>query len=185
MLRVYLSDETWLSIPGFPGYAVSTCGQVRSLPPLKNAKRKDPVRGVLSQHLSRKGYPRVIVRVNGKGSVIEVHRLLAAALFGPPNGLTVNHKNGVKTENTAENLEYVTNGQNQQHACDLGLCRSKRQRAIDRATVLDEEKVAIILSLENTMSQRGIARHIGVGYSSVNHVLTGRQWGHATGRKVA
>lgn len=44
-----------------------------------------------------------------------VHRLIASAFLGASN-LQINHKNGVKSDNRLENLEYVTQSENIQHA---------------------------------------------------------------------
>jgi hypothetical protein len=53
-----------------------------------------------------------------------VHRIVAAAFIGPcPDGLEINHKNGIKLDNRAENLEYTTRSANMKHAYDSGLRR--------------------------------------------------------------
>ena len=37
-----------------------------------------------------------------------------------PEGMVVNHKNGVKTDNRLENLEYITSRENTIHAFKMG-----------------------------------------------------------------
>ena len=61
-----------------------------------------------------------------------VHNLVATAFVeGWREGLEVNHKNGVKTDNRAENLEWVTSSENKQHASDVLLIDVKPVALLD------------------------------------------------------
>ena len=66
------------------------------------------------------GYRKVTLCYKGQQKHCLVHALVATAFVeGWREGLEVNHKNGVKTDNRAENLEWVTASENKQHASDV------------------------------------------------------------------
>lgn len=90
------------------GYKVSDFGRVMCW------KR----RRVLRTRVNRDGYK--VVGICGKN--YRVHRLVAQAFIpNPENKPEVNHKNGNKTDNRVENLEWATGFENRWHADQLGL----------------------------------------------------------------
>jgi hypothetical protein len=76
------------------------------------------------------GYMMTILRRGSLNRVNKsIHSLVAAAFLGPcPEGMEINHKNAIKTDNRVENLEYVTRVANLKHARDLGLVPSGSNR---------------------------------------------------------
>lgn len=118
--------ETWRDIPGFEGrYRVSDQGCVRSLDRLVRSVSKTgreyfrPVCGVMLRPGKCRGY--LIVNLSPMGT-IAVHLLVARAFVsGFVPGLEANHKDGIKRNNNALNLEWITHGANIDHAVAIGL----------------------------------------------------------------
>lgn len=63
------------------------------------------------------GYHHVLMNTGGKRIYRRVHKLIALAFIGEPPTPKhqVNHKNGIRTDNRPENLEYVTSRENTLH----------------------------------------------------------------------
>jgi len=78
----------------------------------------------VKQQVSKNGYIRVELWEASKGRKHLVHRLLAQAFIPNPEGKPqVNHMDGDKANNALENLEWVTQSENQLHAYAAGLQR--------------------------------------------------------------
>lgn len=110
--------EIWKPIEKTMGLIeVSSEGRVRSL--LKGSPR------VLKTQADKKGYHRVRVSIEREKMTFKVHREVAKAFLPNPDSLPqVNHKDGDKENNSASNLEWVTNAENAKHAINMGLWNS-------------------------------------------------------------
>ena len=117
----YLSEKyesTWKQIRDMP-YYVSANGQIWSLSSDSLIKQQ-LVSGYMSVNI---GYPKQLFQ--------HVHRLVCSAFWPNPNKKPiVNHKDGNKMNNTADNLEWTTASENVRHA--LTLRPNKKKTIVDR-----------------------------------------------------
>lgn len=122
-------NEIWRDIENFEGlYQVSNLGNVRSVDRvLKQRNRFSECnhfyRGiVLKAKKSACGYYRVVLSKDYKSYNKSVHKLVAEAFITNPNNYPcVNHIDGNKENNNANNLEWCTYGHNNREARRMGL----------------------------------------------------------------
>lgn len=107
--------EIWKTLPGTKGMIeISNEGRVRSF--LRGEER------ILKTQTDQKGYQRFSITIDRHKTTHKLHREVAKAFVPNYNNLPqVNHKNGNKKDNTAANLEWVSNLENAHHAIENGL----------------------------------------------------------------
>lgn len=170
--------EEWRPVVGYEGwYDVSNLGRVRRVMPSPWAK----VGRILTAGLDGPGYLHVMLTRNGKTTTSSLHRLVARAFHGAPlPGQEVNHLNGVKTDDRAENLEWVTRSENHKHAFRIGL-KSHANRFVGikngRAVITDLD-AARIRSLKGVARQVDLAREYGITQGHVSRIQRGVAWHH-------
>lgn len=151
-----MADEIWKPIPDFPNYEVSNLGRVRSLK--TNALLRPGLGGV--------GYLTVALYENGKAISKSVHQLVAETFISKPSTeFVVNHKDGNKTNNNVDNLEFVTRQQNNIHAYETGLNPHKKP-------------VRIVETGEVFESQEACAEAIGGDPANISYCLSGKLKSH-------
>ena len=111
-----------------PYYFVTRSGKVYSVY-VKSAQGRVDFEHprLLAPSRDRYGYDRVIISDHGTKKYLHIHTIIAEQFIGSvyKTGLTVNHKDGNKLNNSADNLEIITSAENTRHAIELGLRRPK------------------------------------------------------------
>jgi len=115
--------EVWKEVLGFDGfYAVSNLGRMKSLS--RTVCREGGKPRTLPERMMKcarhaHGYLHVSLRKPGEKQIKRlVHRLVAEAFLGLTADSEVNHKDGIKMNNTVSNLEPCTHAENMAHAWD-------------------------------------------------------------------
>lgn len=153
----------WKTVPGFESYECSCVGKIR---------RVDTQKEIARTKLNS-GYFGCTLHHQGRRWSTTVHRVIATTFLGDPlsEKHEVNHKNGIKDDNRAENLEWVTHSQNEIH---------RRVDLKNRGGRLNEQTVREIVKRRNETgeSHKSLALRYGVAASLIGHIFTGRAWWH-------
>lgn len=169
--------EIWKNIAGYEGYQVSSLGNVRSLR-RKTPHVLKPCRNLHSAYLQV-----WLFKKHRKKDQLFIHRLVAKAFVpNPENKPQVNHVNGNKFDNRAENLEWVTASENQRHAVAIGLKTSGEDCKWAKLT---SEQVRLIRSLykprDKEFGVKALAKKFGLGFGTVQRLVHGESYKNAGG----
>lgn len=128
-----MKNENWKDIPGYEGrYQASDLGRIKSLPFMQRFVSKGgkecwrlTKEKLLALHPQNGGYPVAHLYLDDVRTARTVHRIVAELFIPNPFGLSdVNHRDGVKANCAASNLEWCTRSQNLKHAVAAGLVPS-------------------------------------------------------------
>ena len=169
------TTKSFADIAGFPGYKISPEGDVLSL------KRNTP-HILVPKNDGR--YLFVALRCGNRSVNKKVHRLVAEAFLGASE-LTVNHKNGNKTDNRLDNLEYCSNKENTLHAWASGLCEATRKPGEKSCHAkISDVQAAQLLALKGTTTLKEAGEKFGLGQSQVHRIWNGKSRLHLANQKA-
>lgn len=178
-------SEIWKDVIGYKGlYQVSNLGNVKSIVGIRLDKRgrfyKMPVK-ILKPQWDRGGYFHVSLYKNKKVSHKLIHKLVLEAFVSPcPTGYYGNHKDGNRTNNNLDNLEWCTPGENNLHAFRVlkrkPVCVSGEKNWNAKITNGD---VMLARQLRKSgFTYQQIADKLGIVKSHAKRVVDGDSWKH-------
>jgi transposase len=129
------------------------------------------------------GYLRVkLICDDGVRRAFLVHRLVALTYIPKVEGKNyVNHKNGIKTDNRVENLEWCTSTENQIHAYETGLKRMPKGEINGRNLLPEQTVISIYYELLNGARVVDTAKKYGVARSTIASIKKRQNWQYLLG----
>ena len=164
-------NEIWQDIPEFEGkYQGSNIGRVKSLNYNHTGKEQ-----ILKPSKNKDGYLVVNLYKNGKVKYYLVHRLVWMAFNGSiPEGLEINHKSEVKTENNLENLELVTRKENNNYGThNERIAKTLTNRKDLSKSVLQYDKQGNLI--KEWCSLMEVERQLGFANGNISKCCNGRR----------
>lgn len=143
-----MEQEIWKEITGYEGYfEVSNLGNFRSKDRIIKYKtsgtRNYPGKTLKTEQM-QDGYQRIVLMKESIRKRYMCHRLVALMFVpNPLNKPYVNHKNGIKSDNRAVNLEWCTQSENELHSSRVlgnsmvGKSFPKKVKCLDDNTIYD------------------------------------------------
>ncbi len=149
-------------------YHVSSLGNIRSMF-FRNGVAFFPRIKILTPLVVKDGYLAVSIR----GKSTRIASLVAEAFIPNPDGkATINHKNGIKTDNRAVNLEWMTIIENRMHAFNLGLT----PRSIQALGYDDVSEIRKLIACG--IHEGVIAKKFDVCRQTIGNIRRGHTWSH-------
>ena len=162
--------EKWIKVPGYEPYEASSFGRIR--------------RGnrVLGLYKNKKGYLVIHSSIKGKTSLRMAHVFVALAFIGdsPFKGATINHKNGIKHDNSPRNLEWISLRDNIRHSYKVLGRRSSQLGQTGSLSPLSKPIVGTHLITGEVITFSGAreAERKGFRSSGISECISGRYAHH-------
>lgn len=162
--------ESWKNIDGYDGlYKISNLGRVKSSPNKSNHNGE-----MILKQSDVMGYRCVCLYKNSVAKMFKVHRLVATAfLENTENKPQVNHIDGNKLNNNANNLEWVTASENTKHAHEKGLAKALKGKDNNRIVLVVQINKETNREIKTYYGIREAERETGVYHSNISRCCKG------------
>ncbi len=171
-----LPGERWMTTERLGlRYFVSNLGRLMSV-----SHRGSGKLGLMKPCADANGYLRTMLLLNGRYSTVKMHRLVVETWRGPiAPGLTVNHKNFVRSDNALSNLEVMTLKENVRASSTAGRYGNSFGTINGNSKLTDAKVIEIRKRWKwRKVFQKDLAMEFGVSRMTIKRVLHGKCWKH-------
>lgn len=164
-------DKEFVDIPGKEPFQINRLGEV-----------KNKITGrILTNNISNNGYYNTGTTVDGVYKTIYIHRSLALTFIpNPQNKPQINHIDGVKTNNSLDNLEWVTSQENAEHAVKMGLRNPSKGEDHYYQKYPEDTIHSICKDIQNGIKNSEIMKKYNVPRWIPSELRLGKKWKHIT-----
>lgn len=168
--------EIWVDIKNYEGkYRISNLGRVKSL---ERQVSHDGITWIQPERImchwygTTSLYDCVRLYKGGVGKKFSVHRLVAQHFLPDWNpGLEVNHIDGNRDNNRADNLEMCTHQRNMEHAIAGGLKRDYGEKSVNAKLTNGQAEEIRVRYSSGQASQNSLAKQYGVSRQTVSAII--------------
>lgn len=166
--------EKWKYIAGSNVFMISSFGRVKSIRKYKSKTKTT----IIKQKIINSGY--LTVKLSGFKNNTLVHRLVAKHfVLGEAEGLQVNHINGIKTDNSQNNLSWISPKENISHAIKNNLIKSKEGERNNFCKLSNSQVIEIFNS---DLPRKELSKIYNISKNAIGYIKNGKNWSSVTGK---